>query len=122
MQEENELSARLAELVGKEKALRTQIHTDTLYSEGVYMCGVYIRTCVCTCVHVCVHVCTYIHAYVYMCVYMCACMYVYVIIISERASSVIVHVNRDLRYVYIYMWPYVNLYAHALESIAKKRP
>ena len=43
-------------------------------------------------------------------------------IISERASSVIVHVNRDLRYVRIYMWMYVNLYAHAQTSIAKKRP
>ena len=47
------------------------------------------------------------------------------IIISERAkraSSVPVHVNRDFRYIYIYMWPYVNLYAHAREIIAKKRP
>ena len=48
-------------------------------------------------------------------------------IISERAnraSSVMLVFNRDLRYVrtYIYMWPYVNLYAHAQTSIAKKRP
>ena len=32
---------------------------------------------------------------------------------AKRASSVIVHVNRDFRYVRIYMWPYVKPSAHA---------
>ena len=32
---------------------------------------------------------------------------------AKRASSVMFVFNRDFRYVRIYMWPYVNPYAHA---------
>ena len=38
---------------------------------------------------------------------------------AKRASSVMFVFNRDFRYVYIYMWPYVNLYAHARISLLR---
>lgn len=47
LQEENELSERLAELVGKEKALRAQIHQaePTInYFEGTWMCVLDVYT------------------------------------------------------------------------------
>ena len=41
---------------------------------------------------------------------------------SERAQSLFMSIEISDIYIYIYMWPYVNLYAHAREIIAKKRP